>query len=127
MKKGFTLVEVILVIAILGFASVLIGSNFFGLIGSADEYEKENLYKYLNEAACVYVDSKDSGLKEASCRTDAGGCTVNSSDLYDAGFIDENAGLLKSYTVDEIKSYTIKVNWINNEKKCCIKDVEEGC
>ena len=48
MKKGFTLVEMIVVIGILATVSVLIGTNFFVLIGSANEYEYENLYKYLN-------------------------------------------------------------------------------
>lgn len=125
MKKGFTLIEIILVIAIIGAASVLIGSNFFGLIGSADEYEKENLYKYLNEAACVYVDSKDSGLKDNSCYGSDYGCDISSEDLYGAGYIDENAGLLKNYSQDEIKSYTIKVTWDDSEKNCCV--VEGDC
>lgn len=126
MKSGFTLVEVIVVIAIIGAVSVLIGSNFFGLIGSADEYEKENLYKYLNEAACVYVDSKESGLKEDSCYGSDDGCTISSENLYDDGYIDENAGLLKSYSEEEIKSYTIKVSWNNNEKKCCVDTFGEN-
>lgn len=120
MKKGFTLIEIILVIAIVGAASVLIGSNFFGLIGSADEYENKNLYKYLNEAACVYIDSKDSNLKSDSCYGTLSGCEVSSEYLYNAGYIDENVGLLKKYDVNDIKSYTIKVTWKNNEKKCCV-------
>ena len=128
MKKGFTLIETIVVIAILGAVSVLIGTNFFGLIGSADEYEKENLYKYLNEAACVFVDSKESTIvKNDTCRSSVNGCEVTSSDLYAKGFIDENAGLLRTYSDAEIKSYTIKITWINKEKKCCIKGKEAGC
>lgn len=120
MKKGFTLIEIILVIAIIGAASVLIGSNFFGLIGSADEYENENLYKYLNEAACVYIDSKDRNSNYDTCYNSKSNCVVSSKDLYNDGYIDENAGLLKNYSEDEIKSYTIKVTWYYNEKKCCV-------
>lgn len=120
MKKGFTLIEVIVVIAIVGALSVLIGTNFFGLIGSADEYEKKNLYNYLNEAACVYIDSRDRASKYDACYNSKSNCSVKAEDLYDKGFIDENAGLLKSYTVADIKAYTIKVTWIDNEKKCCV-------
>lgn len=118
MKNGFTLIETIVVIAILGAVSVLIGTNFFGLIGSADEYEKENLYKYLNEAACIYANSNNNPNK-ATCTKS--GCQITSLSLYDAGYIDENAGLLKSYTDDEIKSYTIQVKVdTNKERTCCV-------
>ena len=123
MKKGFTLIEVIVVIAIVGAVSVLIGTNFFGLIGSADEYEKENLYKYLNEAACVYIDSRNRASKYDACYTSKSDCRVKAEDLYSSGFIDENAGLLREYSKSDIEKYTIKVYWESNEKKCC---VEEG-
>ncbi len=126
MKKGFTLIEMLVVVAILATASVLIGTNFFGLIGNADEYEKENLYKYLNEAACVYVDSNDykdkagktiDGTVYPDCNDE---CYLKSAWLYFDGYIDENAGLLKSYTEEEIKNYEIKVTWNEGEKKCCV-------
>ena len=131
MKNGFTLIETIVVIAILGAVSVLIGTNFFGLIGSADEYEKENLYKYLNEAACVYVNSNSfkenkgntviiDGTSETypDCSSN---CDLKSKFLVYDGYIDENAGLLRTYSEDEIKSYTIKVNVdTNKERTCCV-------
>lgn len=120
MNKGFTLVEVIVVIAIIGAVSVLIGTNFLGLIGSADKYENKNLYKYLNEAACVYVDRNDSLLKENDCYGTSTGCEISFEELYDAGYVDENIGLLREYSFDELKNYKIKAYWEDSEKKCCV-------
>lgn len=122
MKNGFTLVEVIVVIAIIGVVSVLIGTNFFGLIGSADDYENENLYKYLNEATCVYIDSEESNFKSDACYGSETGCLVSSALLYEKGYVDENTGLLREYTKSEIEDYTVKVYWKSNEKRCCVVD-----
>lgn len=123
MKKGFTLIETIVVIAILGAVSVLIGTNFFGLIGSADEYEKENLYKYLNEAACVYVDSKDFKENRDDAYNDCqDGCDdLKSEWLVQDGYIDDQAYLLNEEVTNNIDKYIIKVTRINAEKKCCVK------
>lgn len=120
MSKGFTLVELLVVIAIVGGISVLVGVNFMKLIGNTDQYEKENLYKYLNEAACVYVDSKDSNLTADSYYKTEDGVNVGSDDLYQKGYIDENSGLLKKYSIDDIKKYEIQVKWNSGEKKCCV-------
>lgn len=126
MKKGFTLVEMIVVIAILATVSVLIGTNFFGLIGSANEYEYENLYKYLNEAACVYVDSKDYA-KKAGKKIDGvdypnctGNCDLSSSWILQDGYIDDQAYLLNKEVTNNIDNYTIRVTRDDGEKKCCV-------
>ena len=122
MKKGFTLVEMIVVIAILATVSVLIGTNFFGLIGSANEYEYENLYKYLNEAACVYVDSKDFKKSHSTDYEDCkDGCdNLKSEWLVSDGYIDDQAYLLNKEVTNNIDTYTIRVTRDDGEKKCCV-------
>lgn len=126
MKNGFTLVELIVVIAIIGVVSVLIGSNFLGLIGDADKYEKVNLYKYLNEAACGYIDSKDRDAKYDDCYSGKSICNIEVIDLYNAGFIDENIGLLNNYKIEDLDEIIIKASWVNQEKKCCVYKEDDG-
>lgn len=125
-SKGFTLVELLAVIAILGLAAVFISTNFFHLIGNAKDYEYENIFKYLNEAAYA--------CSERDITTD---------ELLDDGCIDQKSGLLKDFNFsgsdnNQVKA-TIKVTMDNGEKKTCVsvfsvdgedinvKNIKGGC
>lgn len=106
-SKGFTLVELLAVIAILGLAAVFISTNFFHLIGNAKDYEYENIFKYLNEAA--YACSSSVGAVEAT-------------DLFNDGCIDQKSGLLKDFNFsgDNKVNATIMVTINDGEKKTCV-------
>ena len=110
-SKGFTLVELLAVIAILGLAAVFISTNFFHLIGNAKDYEYENIFKYLNEAA--YACSSSVGAVEAT-------------DLFNDGCIDQKSGLLKDFNFsgdgDNKVNATIMVTINAGEKKTCVSD-----
>lgn len=110
-SKGFTLVELLAVIAILGLAAVFISTNFFHLIGNAKDYEYENIFKYLNEAAYA--------CSESDITTDA---------LYDAGCIDQKSGLLKDFNFsgDNKVNATIMVTINDGEKKTCVSKFSVG-
>lgn len=112
-SKGFTLVELLAVIAILGLAAVFISTNFFHLIGNAKDYEYENIFKYLNEAAYA-------------CSSSVG--AVKADDLFKAGCIDQKSGLLKDFNFsddgdgDNKVKATIMVTIYAGEKKTCVSD-----
>lgn len=114
-SKGFTLVELLAVIAILGLAAVFISTNFFHLIGNAKDYEYENIFKYLNEAA--YACSSSVGAVEADA-------------LFKAGCIDQKSGLLKDFNFsgngDNKVKATIMVTIDAGEKKTCVSDFSVG-
>ena len=108
-SKGFTLVELLAVIAILGLAAVFISTNFFHLIGNAKDYEYENIFKYLNEAAYACISSEG---------------VVDAADLHKNGCIDQKSGLLKDFSFsdngnNQVKA-TLSVTINNGEKKACV-------
>lgn len=127
-SKGFTLVELLAVIAILGLAAVFISTNFFHLIGNAKDYEYENIFKYLNEAA--YACSSGDG-------------DITTASLLEKGCIDQKSGLLKDFsfsnTGNNQVNATIMVTIANGEKKTCVsvfsvdgedinvKNIKGGC
>ncbi len=127
-SKGFTLVELLAVIAILGLAAVFISTNFFHLIGNAKDYEYENIFKYLNEAA--YACSSEDG-------------DITTASLLEKGCIDQKSGLLKDFnfsnTGDNKVNATIMVTVYKGEKKTCVstffvgdeeivvKNIKGGC
>ena len=134
-KKGFTLVEVVVVIAIVAIASALVGTQFFSVLGkggTADKFEKEVIAKSIAEAAYVYIDSKENEAErkarsnkyinygffcsdEDKCRTPI---TCRSATvLLDQGFIPDNQGLLTKCDEACLGRFFFKVTNENNEKK----------
>lgn len=114
-SKGFTLVELLAVIAILGLAAVFISTNFFHLIGNAKDYEYENIFKYLNEAAYACSSSESN---------------ITTDELFKSGCIDQKSGLLKDFNFsgngDNKVEATIKVTIDAGEKKTCVSDFFVG-
>ena len=108
-SKGFTLVELLAVIAILGLAAVFISTNFFHLIGNAKDYEYENIFKYLNEAAYACSSSEE---------------YITVDTLLGKGCIDQKSGLLKDFNFsddgDNKVNATIMVTIKDGEKKTCV-------
>ena len=108
-NKGLTLVELIVVLAIIALAAGLVATNFFGLIKSGDDFEDKTLAKGIAEAAYVFYDSKDNTDHLTGCQP--------ISVLIDKGYISNDQGLLKNYTAAELATFYYKVDITNNEKK----------
>lgn len=115
-NKGFTLIELIVVIGIVAALAVLIGSNFYKLTGKTKDYENENVYKYLNEATCVFIGSKDYKESEDKVICGSSNC-IKASTLQAKGYIDAQQGLLKNQALG---GYLIKFKINSGEKICCV-------
>ncbi len=111
-KSGFTLIEIIVVIALLAAISVTVGVSMTGLFGK-EEDKKYNAYKTeIENAACLYVEINNITTAE----------TISKETIVRAGLIKKdlknpknNKTILEDSTI-----IGVKVSWENNEKKCSI-------
>jgi len=116
-NKGFTLIELIITIALMALVGIVISTNMVGLFSNEEDTEYENFIKEIEDAACVYIET--TGTK-TTCRQN-NGCKVTTNELISKGYIDED---LKDPTTNELvkgnDNYSVNITWVNNEKTCTI-------
>lgn len=114
-NSGFTLIELIIVIAIMGLLGTIITVSLTKTLQSTKTRQCEDFIKEIEEAACVYVGLSDTAV--VCDRTD--GCNIMLTDLISEGLIDsedENESY-ESCKVNVSTNY-VNVSWVNNEKIC---------
>ena len=114
-KNGFTLVELLVVVAILAVASGLVATRFFNLIDDKDKYEDKVLAKKLAEAAYVYYKHGDMSATYVKEISDDNYC-ITAERLINSGYISEDQGLLKQYGND-LNKFAVRVYVEAGEKK----------
>lgn len=102
-KNGFTLVELLVVVALLALASGFVATRFFNLTGRQDEFEDEVLAKGLAEAAYVYYKH----VENENC--------ITTDELLQKGYISEDQGLLTQYG-DKLYNYAVEVKIVDGER-----------
>ena len=111
-KNGFTLIEILVVIALLAAVSVTVGVNMSGMNERQKEKQIKEYEKTLENAACVYAETNNITKNSE----------VTVSSLINAGLISKT---LKNPETNENVSNdgnkVILINWENNEKKCSLK------
>jgi len=83
-KNGFTLVEMIVCIAIIAFLGIAIGLNSDKLFKGANVSSYEDQFRELMEAASIYAELSDTGL---NCSTS---CNISLAALVNKGLVDKN-------------------------------------
>jgi len=107
-RSGFTLVELIVTIALLGMVGIVISMNMISVINKEKDKDKAEFKSIMEEAACAYT-----GLSYVSC---PGECTIPGESLMDANMIDEVVNGFK------VKEYSVKVTYENNKKICTLME-----
>lgn len=111
-KKGFTLVEILIVIAILAAISVTVGINMMNIKGQEKDKEYNTYIKNIENAGCLYVE-----INNISTNT-----FVNIDTLINAGLLRKDVinpkNNKKIQEDSEIKG--VNISWDKNEKKCTI-------
>lgn len=100
-NKGFTLIEMIVTIALLGFVGIVLSMNMIKLINDQKEEKKAEVKTLIEEAACTYAIMEDA-------------YSVTGATLISEGLIDE---IINGY---EIKDYQVTITFYNGERKCTL-------
>lgn len=121
-KKGFTLIELIITIAIMALIGIVISTNMLGLFSKQEDKEYEEFVNKIEDAACVYVETEFTSTERTNCRNH--GCIITMDNLIYSGYISEdlkdpNTG---DKIINDLDRYQVKVNWVNNVKTCEIID-----
>lgn len=105
-KKGFTLIELIVTIALIGFVGIVLSINVVKIVNDTNKDNEEQAIKLVEEAACAYA-----VLSTSNCEA---GCTVSGQTLINEGLIDEE---INGVT---ISTYSVGVSYIDGERVCSV-------
>lgn len=111
-KNGFTLIELLVVIALLAAISVTVGVSMSGMTKRENEKKLKEYQTTIEEAACVYAEVKNITSNK----------TITIGSLIDTGYLRKNlVNPTTKKTVDDERTKTVNIKWVNNEKKCEFK------
>ena len=111
-NKGFTLIEILVVIVILAAVSVTVGVNMSGMQERQNQKEIKEYNNTLLKAACLYAETIDDTV-----------VTISVEDLLKEGLVRKNLiNPETKETVESDKDKEIEIKWENNEKKCVFKE-----
>ncbi len=109
-KSGFTLIEILCTIAIIGIIATMTSFNIINFINTNNDTTEETKEKIITTAAQVYIElDQNKDLKETCFTT---GCNITTDTLI-------NAGLISKEDVDNKEVINIKKE--NQKIKCTIK------
>ena len=109
-NRGFTLIEMIVTIALLAFVGVVVSMNVVKVVNNQNDNKKETVVTLIEEAACTY-----SGLSTSACDN---GCNISISTLLQEGLIDEKInGYTLSKSTCQSKSVSVTIS-AQGEKSC---------
>ena len=84
-KKGFTLVEILMVITIISIIVLMASFSISKLTNMRDKYKDEEMKALVEEAACIYIDLDDRQDFKEHCKIY--GCEVSSNILIEEGLL----------------------------------------
>ena len=121
-NKGFTLVELLATIALIGALGIVVGFSVTNLLNSQKEKRYAEYQKTLEDAACVFA--QNDNRTEGICDAFEPLCKIYFENLIEKGLIKKTlTNPMTDQTVaEDTKSY-VQVSYTNGERKCEYKEV----
>ena len=122
-KKGFTMVELLVVIALIAIMAVLLTINMTGVLSEQRGMSFKTLKGEMESAACAYIDKqKNIDLRNQYKHNPAGG-TITLNTLITSGLIDgEVIDPRNNKTLEEEGNVTITIKWVDKVKQCTLNE-----
>lgn len=119
-NNGFTLVELIVTIAILGLLSVTIGMSITNMLNKQTDKKYDQYVETIEEAACLYAET-NSDCNFKSCRVTLK--TLIEKGLLSKDLVNPNKELNPNQLpVSSYPSKYVQVTWSNGEKTCTYEE-----
>ncbi len=127
MNRGFTLIEILVVIALLAVVTLVIANNMVGMQGRERENEYENYKMRLESAACSYIEKMDYSDKKSECKRNASSesCKITIKNLIESGLIADDMYNPKEGKVvgdRELLDDYVLVQYVRGEKTCTLQE-----
>lgn len=126
-KHGFTLIEILITIALISIVATIVVVNMTGILSNQDSDSYITFKNTITSAACAYIDMDENKEIRENCKLNNEGCNISIKSLINSGLI---ASDLKDYSTnmiieDEIEKYYVHVYWQETndykEKKCILE------
>ncbi len=113
-NKGFTLLELLVVVAILGAIGLVVTVSLNKTLKNTNQEECDAFVKDVEEAACVYVTLS---RREHACNRP--GCELPLSALVTEGMVDSEKNACTGEDITKSYNEKVKVTWDNEGNKTC--------
>ena len=123
-NKGFTLVELLAVIAIMAVIGIVFTVNYTKSIEKANQKECDMFVKELEDAACVYAGLSPARQDPSNrCAIGMGSCTLSVTFLNEQGLIKSEIDSCTGASVESLNGVNdyVDVRWSSGNKTCEFK------
>ena len=112
-NKGFTLIEILIVVAILGVAGTVITISLNATLNNANQKRCDEFVKKIEDAACTYT-----SMSKKSIVCNRNNCApIKLSTLISEGFIEEEKDVCTGEAINT--NQTVTVTWNSSGEKSC--------